>query len=434
MDQQIIPISQLTPQDRQSVLDLIESLFEHEPHVSVQVLQEMYQQVGQDANATLKMVLETFWNFFQSQVEFTQAGNIPKSIELLSQAKENLELLDLKDNWNIANGLLLYYMAVYDIRQQNISAGLDKLKEAKETLQKVDKFGSQYQSFIDHFEPESFYIAGVQSMMQYDYSNGDIMIEKAAEASKSVAKKYYEKNSMSYNTFYGLGHAYKALYHLFYSMNEFNKFNFDLFVFGDNETRIEAEQAIAFLSIGDLSNININNSLFLCKTAMFLSEALTKLGISSYNLLKGDDDEIADLKSLKQVVRNAKKMASKSGPSAVVYVRFCDQTEEQIYNLERLVASKVKRKDLTVIKDSEEKSGAVAEKSNYVEMIGQGKVEKVLSMLIKQEKSPDLLKDFILLSSQWQEVKRKEHLQLITAQNAAVAKSQITEGLLNIME
>ncbi len=433
MSTQIIPVTQLSPQDQQSVFELIETLFEHEPQKSVEVLQQMYQQVGPEAHPTLLLVLETFWNFFQSQLEFTQAGNIAKSIELLSRAKENMDHLDLKENWIIANGLLLYYTAIFDIRQQNISAGMDKLKEAKEALQKADKFGSQYQSFVDHVEPESFYIAGVQAMMQYDYNNGDIMIEKAAESSKSVAKKYYEKDSMQYNTFYGLGHAYKALYHLFYSLNEFNKFNFDLFVFGDNETKMEAEQAISFLSIGDLSNININNSLFLCKTALFLSEALTKLGVSTYNLLKGDDDEIADLKSLKQVVRNAKKMASKSGPSAIVYVRFCDQTEEQIYNLERLVASKVKRKDLTVIKDTAPKMDTAAEKGNLVEMIGQGKVEKALSLLIKEEQSPDLLKDYILLSSQWQEVKRKENLQLITMENAGVIKSQITEGLLNIM-
>lgn len=431
MNQQIVPVSQLNPQDQQSVFELIETLFDNEPQMSVQVLQQMYQQFGPNGNPTILLVLETFWNFFQSQLEFTQAGNIQKAIELLSQAKESMDKLDLKENWIIANGLLLYYSAIFDIRQQNITAGMEKLKEAKETLQKADKFGSQYQSFIDHVEPESFYIAGVQAMMQYDYSNGDIMIEKAAESSKSVAKKYYERGSMQYNTFYGLGHAYKALYLLFYSMNEFNKYNFDLFVFGENETKIEAEQAIAYLSIGELSNININNSLFLCKTALFLSEALTKLGVSTYNLLKGDEDEIADLKSLKQVVRNAKKMASKSGPSAIVYVRFCDQTEEQIYNLERLVASKVKRNAVTVIKETEQSSEK--EKEVLVEMIGQGKVGQVLSMLIKQEKSPDLLKDYILLSSQWQDLIRNESLQLITKENAGVKKSQITNGLLNIM-
>lgn len=433
MSQDILPVQQLNPEEQKSVYDLIDTFFEYEPNVAVKGLQDMYHQLGPDAHPTVRCVLESFWSFFQGQLEFTQAGNIAKSIELLTQAKGNFQMLGLTENYNIANELLMYYLAVYDIRQQNISAGLDKLKEAKEYLQKADKFGSQYQTFIDHFEPESFYVAGVQAMMQYDYNNGDILIEKASESSKALAKKYYENGSIQYNTFCGLGHAYKALYHLFYSMNEFNKFNFDLFVFGDNETKIESEQAITFLSEGDLSNINIYNSLFLCKTALFLSEVLTKLGISTHNLLKGDDDEIADLKLLKQVVRNAKKMASKSGPSAIVYVRFCDQTEEQIYNLERLVASKVKSKDVTVIREPEEVVAPEAQKAGFIEMIGQGKIEKALSLLIKNEKSPEELKDLILLSSQWQDVRHKENLNLSTPEQLGVMKSKIIEGILNIV-
>lgn len=433
MSQEIIPVPQLAQQDQQSIFELIDTFFENETHQSVQVIQEMYKQIGDGAHPTIKFVLESFWNFFQSQLEFTQAGNIAKSIELLSQARINFEQLGLKENWTIANGLLLYYQAVYDIRQNNISAGLEKLQAAKEAMQKADKFGSQYQTFIDHFEPESYYLAGVQAMMQYDYNNGNIHIEKAAEASKQLAQKYYEQASIQYNTFYGLGHAYKALYLLFYSINEFNKFNFDLFVFGENETYEEAEKAISFLSEGELSNINIYNSLFLCKTALILSEVLFKLGVSSYNLMKAETEEIADLKSLKKTVRNAKKMASKSGPSAIVYVRFSDQLEEQIYNLERLVASRVHRKDVTVLKENEQEDHQGITQENYSELISQGKVEKALSLLIKNEKSPDLLKDLILLSSQWQDVKRRESLQLVNAEDAKVMKSQVTQGILNIL-
>ncbi len=70
---------------------------------------------------------------------------------------------------------------------------------------------------------------------------------------------------------------------------------------------------------------------------------------------------------------------------------------------------------------------------NYSELIGQGKVEKALSLLIKNEKSPDLLKDLILLSSQWQDVKRRESLQLLSAEDAKVMKSKVIEGVLNII-
>lgn len=66
-------------------------------------------------------------------------------------------------------------------------------------------------------------------------------------------------------------------------------------------------------------------------------------------------------------------------------------------------------------------------------MIGQGKVEKALSLLIKNEKSPEELKDLILLSSQWQDVRHKENLNLSTPEQLGVMKSKIIEGILNIV-
>ncbi len=101
--------------------------------------------------------------------------------------------------------------------------------------------------------------------------------------------------------------------------------------------------------------------------------------------------------------------------------------------MERLIASRIKRKDIIIVKESPEKAGDLASEENYKELIGQGKVEKALSLLIKNEKSSEVLKDLILLSSQWQDAKRKENLQLETPEKLSVVKSQIIEGILDIV-
>lgn len=437
----LTPYQSLTEQDRNDLNGIADQLFSLENEGAMQMLQQLHAQVQAmpieqvDAKKLYLDFVTGFWNYFQAFNEFTKSGNIPKAVELISVAHQWFSDFGWEDMIKVSKGLFLYFEGIEAFRNQNIGVGVKKLDEARSFMNEANRFSGHYKSFIDHLAPENNFAIAMQALMQLDYQNADIYSNKAYESSVKVARQYYEYDSEGYHSFMGLGHYYRAYYLLLNQINQFNQFNFDSMIFDKGEALAEAEKSIEHLSKGNLTdNVNIAASFYFSKASALLAEVTSDLANLMERLMtRKDDIEIKDFPAMKYTVSQASKIVAKAGPNSLIFIRFCQQIEKQVYSLERLLSQKGAAGVAINNKEVENKQIKSIDFEILRKVIAKGQSGKALDMLLNTVRSSDAFDQLVMLKGQWSVSEKKAGLNIEEPDIIDRTQSRITKHLLGLI-
>lgn len=380
-----------------------------------------------EAEQYMLILLQSFWNFFQSQVSIIEKADFQQGLQQIEQAHQGFQQLQLQEFQELAEGFSLYYSAVVDLKQLNLNSAFEKVNSAKKHFERIDHYGKHFSKQVEVFESESLFVSGVTSMMQLDLENGQIAIEKASSMSKKVAKKHCQEDSPEYNLFMGLGYFYSSYSSFILQSMHVNSLNFEYFDFSDNEASHDSDIAIDFLSksieLGQVANINLN----LAKGINLLAHVIFTIGATMSHILADHPENINfESNKLKINIGNANKFFRMIGDSGIVGIRLCKQVEQQLMNVSRYIRQK--RIDPKPIQDTQWAFDDVKE------LLVQGKTEKALKTLLAKSMDFDAFNDIVLLNNRYARLKKERMLQLLTEEDFRVQETQVSKSVLDMLE
>lgn len=289
-------IQQLEQGDYTGLEEFVDVLIEHPANESLQVIKKAHAQVYSEHPTEQEQfflrVLESFWNFFQAQIAVVENADFQTGLQQIELAAKGFESIKMEQLANLSAGFELYFSAVVDLRTFNISSGLQKIEQVRAHFSKIDKYGEYYARMIDSCEAEGLFVAGLQSLMQMDYENGEIQIEKASRATKKLAQKYFKEESLEYSLYMGFGYLYASYSNFFVQMYNLNTFNFDYFNYRDVSEDDESAQSIGYLTkayeYSEMAKINLK----MAKVINLLSGTVCILGNALFLAMDDRKDEI----------------------------------------------------------------------------------------------------------------------------------------------
>jgi len=220
---------------------------------------------------------------------------------------------------------------------------VELLKKVKEYLRNAGKFGSKYESLIDHMEPEILFVSSIQALWARDYATAKTLIDKGSQTAEHAARHYYKKGEPSYCKLQGMARLYQAYFTFFRALKEFNAFEYDKLV-ADRDLASDAIQAQKLLDKANPEDIHTRNMNHLSTALVQLLEVIRELAKLMQTVLHSTfKPDLQTLALFKEKIRKAINSLSEAGPRNVPFVRLCNQLIDQVNNLERL--AKPSKKD-----------------------------------------------------------------------------------------
>jgi hypothetical protein len=324
------------------IVQTIDKVFNSDVDEALPIIEQLIQDAD-SALVTLQSVLHATWNYFQAIRLVRTEANFVDAFDLLRLAADGFDKAGYRKLSDLSTGMERYVAAVVEVQKMNVSRALELLVSVKEYLRAAGKFGSQFEPMIDHFEPETFFLAGAQAVQNLDFATAQPLIERASQATEKVARDYYQENSLPFNSLCGMSHFYRASYAYYQAWNDLNQFEYDKLSAEENLAQ-DAAEAQRLLEKGDTENVSFRNALHLSIAFVNLMEVIREFARIMQKVLGSTfKPDMQALIILKQKIGIASDEASEAGPQAVTLVRFCDQLSNQVKNLERL--AKPNKKD-----------------------------------------------------------------------------------------
>ncbi len=274
----------------------------------------------------------------KTQADFARGG------ELFESAAEGFNRVGEEEARDLSIGLRVYVGAVLELQRMNVGRGLELFAQVKEYLEKAGDFGQKFEILIDHMEPDSLFVSGVQALSMLDFAAGRALLERASLASERVAKTYYEEGQSERYLFEGLARFYRAYYTFVHSLQQFNQFEYDRIASEEDLAR-EAREARELLNKSAINTVVVQNVRNLSEVVTNLLESVAGLAAIMQTIFRSTfKPDLKALMALRQKTQAASRAASSLvGPQTATLIRFCDQLSNQINNLERL--AKPNKKD-----------------------------------------------------------------------------------------
>ena len=408
----------------------INSLFDVSIPDALVIIEDKRDQIGDtpktEVEAQLLLLLESFWNLFQSQAAIIEKADFYTGAEQLERAVQGFEVLGLDDFHSLALGLEWYFLSILDFRSSNLTAGLEKIKLAKEQFKQIDIYEEYFGPQIEALEAESLFMSGVNHITNLDYENGEVAIEKAVKVSKEVANKYCTPESAQYYLFTGLGFLYNSFLHYFICYAKLGNFDFEYFDYSENEANESSMKAIEYLSqalgIGENVRINLQTS----KGLSLLSQVVFSIGQNMHFLLTGKTDQVLAIIPSKKMIKNARKFFADIGEDGIVPLRICKELREQLINLEKFI-----RSNKTI-------SETIPEYSNFAEhvrkLLVKGNNKKAIDYLMKNSHDFDLFREITLLHGRYARLEKEKTLGEISDKDFRVEENKFSSSILNLVE
>jgi len=300
---------------------------------------------GIPESAPLRHALQSAWHFFQA-CSVLASGQFLPARDLFESAATGFSELGQALARDLAVGMGVYCEAVIQVQQKNIGQAQTLLQQVKQYLQEAGKYTNRYEFLVEMYEPEAYFIAGVNAAMEMDSAQATVLITKASQAIDHFAEKHFEQDDPSSKYFKGLGRFYQAYNVLLETFNSYNQFQFArIAARGDLTT--DARQAKELLTESKIDNAIAKNLIGSAEMILATLEVMKDL---SSTMLKVFDStfkpNLRNQHSLREKVQSAVDAASKAGPQAQILVRFCEMLRNQIENLETL--AKPRKKDFGI--------------------------------------------------------------------------------------
>lgn len=346
-DRDVQMVSGLLYDEQKLMARTIDSLFEVETEEALQLidgkLRELEQQSGGDEVSTLPGVLKYLRNFFraillaQNQMDFTEAQ------VLFEQAAGAFDQLGQEELKALSLGFRYNVEAFLEIHKANVTLALDLITKSKKHIQSAGRFGELYEPMINLMERDALAISALRAMMSLDYPSAKILFEQASQAAENVAHKYFEESTPGYNTHQGIAHYYRALSTFTQAYNRLNQLRYDE-VANQKNLLHDAVQARELLSKGDGKDVSVRRLAYVSDAFANLLEVTFDLAQFMEKVFRSTvKPDIEAFEAMRKKIQTASDLFAKAGQDAVSFVRFCDELNSRISNIERL--TKPSKKD-----------------------------------------------------------------------------------------
>ncbi len=422
-------ITQVRSGNLDGAIPFVDELFDQDPSQAVEALKNVIIQLDENSQNENEQVfiylLDSAWNFFSSLLSISLEANFPKALEHIQRASFGFNELQLTDYQELSRGMESYISAIVDINSLNVQSGLEKLNEAKDIFQGLDKYGAYFADMIAAFEMESLYLSGMQAMIQRDFTNGQILVSKAAKAAAALANNF-EDTALEYYRFMGISHLYKAISGFLIQNSKLNSFNFEHFHFLDeNEAADEAKSAISnffeMIDTGELAKQFLNVS----KGIEIISQVTFYLGQTMYAILINKISNIEqDVKPYLKLLKFAVNYFTNAGESGAIYVRLCNEMEIQLKNLDQF---------MNVYDINYKKAPKVVVNiKSYQKLIGDGKIGKALELLLSSTEDNESFEQVILLKGNYSRLEHNKLNNLVGDEKYGVELTKIAKRILDL--
>jgi hypothetical protein len=299
------------------------------------------------AAGTIQVVLESAGRYFQALIKITREASFGEARDLLQQAAAGFSSTGFEELRDISIGIGAYAAAVVEAQILNTARALELMGQVKVYLSQAGKFGAKFQPLVDSFEPEHLYLAAIPHLLQLNFDAAAPLIEKASAAAERFAATYCEDGDSLYFLYRGMAHHYRATYRLIKSSSDFNQLNYAALT-SQKDLASEAILAQEFLAKTDPNNEVLRGVRYLSLTVLNLQGSLITLAGLMQKVFRSTFKSGAPaLQEAKNKAQAAAEAAAKAGQAAEVMVRLCNQTLNQISNLENY--AKPTKKDFGVL-------------------------------------------------------------------------------------
>jgi len=327
----------------ETVDEILDADFDEQLPLVERHLQSLDRQEVGSAFETWKIVLQSLWNYLEALRLIMKEGDYVKAQELFQSATKEFGKVGQGELKDLSMALGLYSSGITELQRFNIGQGSKLLKKVKNYLRNAGKFGSKYETLIDHMEPDVFFVSGIQALQAYDYATGKTLIDKASQAAEHAARNYHKEGTPLYCKLQGMARLQQAYFTFFRALKEFNAFEYDKLA-ADRDLASDAIQAQELLDKANPEDIHVRKMNHLSKALVQLLEVIRELAKLMQTILHSTfKPDLQTLALFKEKIRKAINSLSEVGPHYVPFVRLCNQLIDQVNNLERL--AKPSKKD-----------------------------------------------------------------------------------------
>ncbi|MEX0289337.1 MAG: hypothetical protein AB3N14_09530 [Flavobacteriaceae bacterium] len=426
-------VNQLYQGDESAVDNFIDSLFDTNPQDALSYVKDVHSAISNaepnEHKDSLLVLLESFWNFFNAQISILEKADFVNGSQQLQLANAGFEQLNLIDLTGLTAGFQLYFAAIIDIQAMNLNAGLEKIQQAKEHFESIDKYGKIYNKHIEVMESESLFVSGMNLISQLDYENAEIAIEKASNASKNIAIKYNEEDSDEYHYFMGLGYMYTSLMSFILQTIKLKGFDFDYFDYADNEAYDSSLKALEHLANAIEDSEIARRNLNMAKGVNLLSQVVFELGKCMQALLIGKEEKIVfETSDLRRKIKNANKFFRSIAEQGVIFIRFGVEIESSLINVDKFLKYGTK----SAVKPAKKKDVDVTDKIK--KLISNGDNKKALDLLIKVYEGYDKYDTIVALKARHSRINKAKIQGRYTKEEFGVQQSEISNDILSLLK
>lgn len=253
-----------------------------------------------------------------------EEGDYVKTQELFQSATKEFGKVGQGELKDLSMALGLYSSGITELQRFNIGQGSKLLKKVKNYLRNAGKFGSKYETLIDHMEPDVFFVSGIQALQAYDYATGKTLIDKASQAAEHAARNYHKEGTPLYCKLQGMARLQQAYFTFFRALKEFNAFEYDKLA-ADRDLASDAIQAQGLLDKANPEDIHVRKMNHLSKALVQLLEVIRELAKLMQTILHSTfKPDLQTLALFKEKIRKAINSLSEVGPHYVPFVRLCN--------------------------------------------------------------------------------------------------------------
>ncbi len=342
----------LSPEQKALLSETVDQIFDtgvSDPESALVIVQQHLDSLDSSAAAAsvIQVVLESAGRYFQAFIKITREVSFGEARDLLQQAASGFNSAGFDEQRDLSVGIGVYAAAVCEIQSLNLARASELMEQVKGYLDHAGKFGAKFQPLIDSFEPGHLYVAALPLLLQLNFDAAAPLIEKASAAAEKFAATYCQEGDEGCNLYLGMAHYYRAIYRLIKSSNDFNQLNYGALT-SQQDLDSEAIQAEDLLAKTDPKNEGLRDLRYCSITIRNLQGSLIVLaGLMQKVFLSTFKSGTPALQEAKNKAQAAAAAASKAGQAAEVMVRLCNQTLNQITNLENY--AKPTKKDFGVL-------------------------------------------------------------------------------------
>jgi hypothetical protein len=354
-----VPLEMLSAEEAAAVGQEMDELFWIDPPGQMPAIESRLRELAAEASGLVHVKeargqgLRALWHFFEGWRLLQTEANAAAGQAHLHAAVQGFALVGHTLLRDLAHGLGEILGAQVDLQNLNIDQARQRLERAREHMAQAGQFSQRCRPLLDRLQPRHWYAAGMQAIVQQDFSTAQACFSEAARTAENVARTYHAEHEAGHHRWLGQAHLFRAMWTLHACYRHLTLFEYGDVIERDNTAdagaaRALLAQALVVLADEDQTDGETEALNDLAEVLILILEGLTQMArVLSATFAAAIKRGGSPLESVRQQFGTARERASRLGPTAAGLCRMCDSLLQRVANIQKLAA--VKLKDFAIL-------------------------------------------------------------------------------------